>query len=527
MFRAYSNSPNPQESINLYNRMRRDGGCPDNYTFPFLLKACARLLAIKKGNEVHCLSLVVGLELDVFVQNALISMYSQCGLVDVARKLFDEMPKYIRDVVTWNSMISGFIQAGSVDNALTVFDVMLRENDVKPNGVSFASVLTACARGGLLDVGRKIHGLSVCWGFVVDVYVASSLIDMYAKCGELVYARNVFDRCWEKNIVSWTSMIAGYVHSHYFKEAIELFNEMLSFGVKADSPTVACVVSACGHLGLLNQGKWVHMYCEKNGVEMNLKVKNALIDMYSKCADIEKALEIFNGLTHRDVFSWSAMISGLAMNGKCDEALKLFSEMGKCGGIVSPNEVTFLGILSACSHGGFVDKGFYYFELMTRTHNITPTIEHYGCMVDLLGRANLLVEAEKFIRVLPIKPDAVMWRSLLFACRSLGNVKLGEYVARKVEELEPEKGRSEVLLSNIYASASRWNDVKRVRKGMQFQGIHKEPGCSFIELEGIIHEFYVADKSHQQFTDIHETVVQLNEVIASRLFDILEEHYTW
>lgn len=305
----------------------------------------------------------------------------------------------------------------------------------------------------------------------------------------------------------------------FFKEAIELFNKMLSFGVQADSPTVACVVSACGHLGLLNQGKWVHMYCEKNGIEINLKVKNALIDMYSKCGNIQKALEIFHGLTYRDVFSWSAMISGLAMNGKSDEALQLFSEMETCGDIVRPNEVTFLGILSACSHGGFVDEGFDYFESMTRTYNVTPTIEHYGCMVDLLGRANLLVEAEKFIRFLPIRPDAVMWRSLLFACRSHGNIKLAEFAASKIEELEPERRGSRILLSNIYASASRWSDVKRVRKGMVFQGIQKEPGCSFIEISGTVHEFYVADELHHKFTDIYETVLGLNEVIGSKIFD--------
>ncbi|KAI7993571.1 Pentatricopeptide repeat-containing protein [Camellia lanceoleosa] len=433
---------------------------PDKYTFPFVLKACGRLGLIEKGLEIHCLSAKLGLEFDVFVQNGLISMYFQCGFVEFGRMVFDMVPGLVRDVVTWNSVISGYVQSDCCANALKVFGELLDDCAVRPNEVTVVSALTACGRNGFLDLGTKVHGFSVVSGFDLDAFLGSSLVDMYAKCGQLEDARKVFDRIPNRNIVCWTSMIAGYVQSDLYKDAIDLFREMQVVGVRADSPTIACVISACGHSGALHQGRWVHGYCERNHIEMNLPVKNALIDMYSKCGDIEKAVEIFHGITKKDVFSWTAMISGLAMNGLSEKALHFFSQM-EMSNDVRPNEVTFLGVLSACSHSGFVDKGFYYFEAMTRCYGLTPWLEHYGCMVDLLGRANLLVEAVKFIKSLPIRSDVVIWRSLLFACRSHGNVELAEFAANKIEELEPRKCGARVLLSNVYASASRWSDVKR------------------------------------------------------------------
>ncbi|CAL5377141.1 unnamed protein product [Camellia sinensis] len=461
MFQAYSHSSSPLQSLTHYNLMRRSNRViPDKYTFPFVLKACGRLGLIEKGLEIHCLSAKLGLEFDVFVQNALISMYFQCGFVEFGRMVFDMVPGLVRDVVTWNSVISGYVQSDCCANALKVFGELLDDCAVRPNEVTVVSALTACGRNGFLDLGTKVHGFSVVSGFDLDVFLGSSLVDMYAKCGQLEDARKVFDRIPNRNIVCWTSMIAGYVQSDLYKDAIDLFREMQVVGVRADSPTIACVISACGHSGALHQGRWVHGYCERNHIEMNLPVKNALIDMYSKCGDIEKAVEIFHGITKKDVFSWTAMISGLAMNGQSEKALHFFSQM-EMSNDVRPNEVTFLGVLSACSHSGFVDKGFYYFEAMTRCYGLTPWLEHYGCMVDLLGRANLLVEAVKFIKSLPIRSDVVIWRSLLFACRSHGNVELAEFAANKIEELEPRKCGARVLLSNVYASASRWSDVKQ------------------------------------------------------------------
>ncbi|XP_019263060.1 PREDICTED: pentatricopeptide repeat-containing protein At1g08070, chloroplastic-like [Nicotiana attenuata] len=519
LLRAYSHSSFPEQAISLYNQMMRKSMILDNFTFPFVLKACGRLNNFHKGVEVHCVSLKMGFGFDVFVQNALVYMYFQCGVVEFAQKVFDFMPDSGRDVVTWNSMISGYLQCGFCHQAVKTFGKMLHESGVRLNDVSIVSALTACARTGLLDLGKKIHGLIVVYGLVIDVFLGSSLIDMYTKCGQLEDARKVFDRLLDKNAVCWTSMIAGYLQSDMFKEAIELFREMQMAGVNAEPATIACVASACGHSGALDLGRWVHNYCEKSGIEMNLVVKNSLIDMYSKCGLVDKALEVFHLLTNKDVYSWSMMISGLAMNARSDEALQLFSLMEGSSG-VRPNGVTFLGILSACSHGGCVGEGFYYFEKMTGQYKLPPGVEHYGCLVDLLGRANLLVEAMEFIGSMPIQPDAVIWRSLLFACSRHGNVELAEVAAKKISELEPEKCGAHVLLSNAYASASRWKDVRMVRRNMGAEGIQKQPGCSFSEIDGSVHEFLVADSVHCQIGVICDTLQAMNVVLKSRLFEL-------
>ncbi|XP_042477975.1 pentatricopeptide repeat-containing protein At1g08070, chloroplastic-like [Macadamia integrifolia] len=514
MFRAYSCSSSPWESITLYNLMRQNDVLPDNYTFPFILKACSRAQYLEKGEEIHGLGLKLGFEFDVFVQNSLISMYSTCGVIETARRVFDLVPVWVRDLVSWNSMISGYLQRDFCGKALELFCEMKGGSSERPNELTAVSVITACARIGDLNLGRRVHGFVAVNGFVLDVFLVSSLIDMYTKFGRIVDAQNVFDRLQDRNVVCWTSMIAGYTQLGLFKEAMQLFREMQIENVMADEVAIACVASACGHLGALDQGKWVHAYCERNQIEMNLTVKNSLIDMYAKSGDINKALEIFHKLIRRDVFSWSVMISGLAMNGKSKEALDLFSGM-LSSSEVRPNDVTFLGVLSACSQGGLVEMGTYYFNLMTRTYNLSPRIEHYGCMVDLLGRANLLAEAENLIRAMPIEPDAVIWRSLLFSCKINGNIELAEFAAERILELEPRKCGAHILLSNTYAAASRWSDVKRVRKGMYVHAIQKQPGCSFVEINGLIHEFFVADCTHPQTDIIYETIIAMHQLLQS------------
>ncbi|KAK9088677.1 hypothetical protein Scep_027759 [Stephania cephalantha] len=513
MLRAYSNSPSPQQSISLYNLMRTTLISPDKYTFPFVLKACSRVsFAKQKSEEIHAASLKFGFEFDVFVQNALISAYSAFGKVDAACRIFNLVPVWVRDVVSWNSLISGYLQMDLCREALMVFGNMWGENYVRPNGVTMVSALTACARIGELCLGKKIHGFILRNEIDLDVYLESSLIDLYVKCGRPDVAQKVFDRVPERNVVCWTSIIAGYVRAGLFKESISLFREMQMDGVEFDEVTVACVVSACGHFGALDLGRWVHAYCDRSGLEMNLAMKNALIDMYSKCGDIDKAIEIFNGLVQKDVFSWTVMISGLAMNGRSVQALDMFSQMEMSSG-VSPNEVTFLGVLSACSHGGLVKEGYHYYNSMSNNYNIAPRIEHCGCMVDLLGRANLLAEAEKFVTSMPMVPDAVIWRSLLFSSQKYGNLEMAEVAAGKIMELEPGRSGIHVLLSNTYAAASRWTDVKKVRKGMDVGGIRKQPGCSFIEINGVVHEFFVADTFHSQTDKLYETIFRINSLL--------------
>lgn len=440
-------------------------------------------------------------------------MYSVCGEIGSARKAFDSAPDWALDVVSWNSLMSGYLKGSFYGEALWVFGEMVRRL-VRMDRMTPVSALITCGRIGSHDLGRKIHSLVVVNGFGLDFYLGSSLVSMYAKCGDLEGAHKVFDGITGKNVVCWTSMISGYSKSGQFKEAVQLFRQMQLVGVKPDDATMACVVSCCGQLGALDQGRYLHAYYDAKGIGGDLMVKNALIDMYSKCGDIERALQIFWGLTQRDVFSWTAMISGLAMNGHPREALELFSHMEVLGEAV-PNEVTFLGVLSACSHGGLVEEGFYYFGRMIGVYKLSPNIEHFGCLVDLLGRKKLLREMERFIREMPVEPDVVIWRSLIFACRAHGEVKLAEFAAKKMIELEPRKPGGHVLLSNVYAVASRWGDVNRIRRGMNERSIHKAPGCSFIEINGCVHEFFSADSSHHQTKDIHQMLLEISRTMLS------------
>ncbi|XP_072998536.1 pentatricopeptide repeat-containing protein At1g31430-like [Typha latifolia] len=512
----------PRLAISLFDLIRKGGIFPDNYTFTSALKAVSFLSLLASGEKLHALSVKLGFYFDTFLINSLINMYSTCGSVGSARRVFDQAPSGARDVVSWNSMISGFLQNNLCEEALWVFAKMVG-GSIGIDAVTPVSALIACGRIGGINLGKRIHALVVVNGFEMNYYLGSSLVSMYAKCGSVDDARKLFDGMPNRNVVCWTSMISGYTQSGRFRESVKLFREMQVTGVKADDATVASVVSSCAQMGSLDQGRYIHAYCDAYGIGKDLSVKNALMDMYSKCGDVERALQIFRGLVHRDVFSWTVMISGLAMNGYPNEALELFSQMEEQGEIM-PNEVTLLAVLSACSHGGLVEKGFYFFDCMTKVYNLNPKIEHYGCVVDLLGRAKLLTEADKFIREMPVVPDVVIWRSLLFACRAHGDVKLAEHTAQRILKLDPKKCGGHILLSNVYATTSRWSDVNLVRKAIKDWRISKQPGCSFIELNGIVHEFFAADTYHLDIEAIHRVLWGINRLLCfeSRTSDIYE-----
>ncbi|KAG0524306.1 hypothetical protein BDA96_07G199600 [Sorghum bicolor] len=391
-------------------------------------------------------------------------MYSSCSYPATARQVLDSAPQGACDTVSWNTIISGYLRGGMPNKALQAFGQMVKEQ-VTLDDVTLLNALVASAKAGKVKVGRLCHSLVVVNGAGINCYMGSSLISMYAKCGLVEDARKVFHGMHERNVVCWTSMISGYTQLGKFKEAVNLFRDMQITGMKVDDGTIATVVSSCAQMGALDLGRYVHAYCDVHGLGKELSVKNSLIDMYSKCGDINKAHEIFCGLTKRDVFSWTAMIMGFTVNGLCSEALDLFAQM-EGEGKVMPNEVTFLGVLTSCSHGGLVEQGFHHFQRMSMVYKLAPRIEHYGCMVDLLGRAKLLTEAEQFIKNMPIAPDVVVWRSLLFACRACGEVGLAEFVAERILELEPKKCAGHVLLSNVYATTSRWVDVNELRTSM-------------------------------------------------------------
>ncbi|KAK9290892.1 hypothetical protein L1049_009071 [Liquidambar formosana] len=494
-----SSKNNSLEALELYREMLVKGFVPDNYTIPFALKACAQLQLLGLGEAIHGHSVKTGMALDVYVNNTLMRVYAVCGIIRAVRRLFDGMPH--RDLVSWTTLIQAYVKMGFPREGIRAFFQMCDHAKLRADGMTLVIVLSACSKLGDLSMGREIHRYMHENKVNSDVFVGNALVDMYLKCGDADLARKVFDAMPAKNVVSWNSLILGLAQQGEFKEALDVFRKMQSIGVKPDDVTLVGVLNSCANQGVLELGKWVHAYIDRNRIRADGYIGNALVDMYAKCGSIDQAFRVFEAMKCKDVYSYTAMIVGLAMHGQGQNALKLFSEMPKMG--IEPDEVTFVGVLMACSHVGLVEEGWKHFEDMSRVYNLSPQTEHYGCMVDLLGRAGLIDEAEEFIRNMPIEPDAFVWGALLGACRIHGKVELGQSALEKLVKIEPERDGAYILMSNIYSSANRWRDALKLRKAMKERNMTKTPGCSSIELDGVIHEFRKGDKSHPKSKEIY------------------------
>eukprot|EP00253_Pinus_taeda_P001294 PITA_01294 len=498
MTAAYSQNGQMNQALTIFSQMLLTDVKPNSFTMVNVLSAIARSGALEQGKLIHHYAIKSGFETNVFVMNALIDMYAKCSNIEDAHLVFNETAQ--RDVISWTALISGYVQNGLDNEALTHFHQM-RLAGVKPDSVTLVSALSACASSGALQQGKWIHDYIIESKSELDVFVGNSLIDMYAKCGNIEVARQLFDGMSKRNVVSWSAMIAGYAQHGQAKQALALFNEMQLTDVKPNSITMVCVLSSYAQLGALQQGKWIHDYITRSGLETDVFVGTAIIDMYAKCGSIEFARQMFEKMSKRNVVTWNAMIAGYGMHGHGEEALALFSGMKRA--CIKPNHITFISILSACSHAGLVEEGWQYFNSMNQDYCITPSVRHYACMVDLLGRAGHLHEAYNFIKKMPVEPDSGVWGSLLGACRIHCNIEMGECVAERLFELQPENAGYYVLLSNIYAAAGRWDDVAKVRTMMKDQGTDKKAGCSWIEVDGIIHAFIVGDRSHPQSEKIY------------------------
>ncbi|XP_022762651.1 pentatricopeptide repeat-containing protein At4g21065 [Durio zibethinus] len=332
---------------------------------------------------------------------------------------------------------------------------------------------------------------------------------MYAACGLVDTAYKVFELIPEKDVVAWNSVINGFALNGKPNEALTLFREMGLEGVEPDGFTLLSLLSACAEVGALALGRRVHVYMVKVGLTDNLHVNNALLDLYAKCGSIREAKKVFDEMEERNVVSWSSLIVGLAVNGFGNEALQLFNEMGRVG--LVPSEATFVGVLYACSHCGMVDEGFRYFKKMKEEYGILPRIEHYGCMVDLLGRAGLVKEAYQYIQSMPMKPNAVIWRTLLGACTIHGHLTLAEYARARVLKLEPGCSGDYVLLSNLYASEQRWSDAHIMRRKMLREGVKKVPGYSLVELGNHVYEFLMGDRTHPHSEEIFAMLAEITK----------------
>lgn len=399
-----------------------------------------------------------------------------------------------------------------------LFYQMLNEENVLPDKYTFPFVLKSCAYLFALFEGKQVHGQVLKRGFGSDVYINNSLIHFYSSCGCLKHARKVFEEMPERSVVSWNAMINALVELGEFEDALRMFGEMqVSF--EADGYTMQSIIAACANLGALSLGIWAHVYilrkC-KYDVNLEVLINNSLVEMYCKCGALNLAVQVFKGMSNRDVSSWNFMILGFAMHGKVEAALEYFRRMVDEDGLV-PNSITFLGVLSACNHRGLVYEGRKYFHKMVKECNIEPVLEHYGCNVDLLARAGFFDEAFDRILNMPMKPDLVIWRSLLDACcKKDAGLELSEEMARHVIESGGSKSSGAyVLLSRVYASANRWNEVGLIRKLMAEKGVNKEPGCSIVEIDGITHEFFAGDTSHPQTAEIYQHLDVIEEKLKS------------
>lgn len=458
---------------------------------------------LKEGEQIHALIVKFGYGFSCggFVRNTLIHMYATCGKFDIARQLFDEMPE--RSIISWNSMFAGYSNGGEWEEVVKLFYEM-RDSNVAFDEVTMISVLTACGRLGALDLGEWINEYIDANGLKGNSKLVTALIDMYAKCGRIETARNLFDEMLERDVIAWSAMISGYSQSNRCRDALALFHEMQVAKVEPNEVTMVSVLSSCAVLGAFETGKWVHFFIKRKRMRITVTLGTALMDFYAKCGSVENSLEVFEKMPHKNVLSWTVLIQGLASNGRGREALQLFSSMLDLN--IKPNDVTFIGVLSACSHAGLIDEGRQIFDSISRDYGIKPRIEHYGCMVDILGRAGLIDEAYHFITTMPIEPNAIIWRTLLASCKVHKNIEIGEASLKHLVRLAPQHSGDYILLSSIYASVGRWEDALRVRSEMKEKGIKKTPGCTLIEVDGMIYEFFAEDSKHPQSKEIYDTV---------------------
>lgn len=491
MVSCYAENDYFEEAVELFYQMRVIGFKPNNFTFASVLKACLGLGALSAGRSVHGFLLKLHYEVDHFVGLALLDLYTRSGEVADAHQVFAEMPK--TNVIPWSFMIARYAQRDQCQEALDMFHKM-RQALVVPNQFTYASVLQACATKEALGLGKQIHCSVVKVGLDLDVFVSNALMDVYAKCGIIENSVKLFDESPDRNDVTWNTIIVGYVQLGDGEKALSLFSNMLRYQLQATEVTYSSALRACASMAALESGLQIHSLTVKTIYDKDIVVCNAIIDMYAKCGSIKDARLVFDKLDQRDEVSWNAMISGYSMHGLALEAITIFEMMQKTS--CKPNKLTFVGVLSACSNAGLLDQGQAYFNSMTQDYGIEPCIEHYTCMVWLLGRSGHLNKAVKLIEEIPHEPSVMVWRALLGACVVHNNVELGRISAERVLEMEPQDEATHVLLSNIYATARRWGNVASVRKNMKKKGVKKEPGLSWIENQGTVHFFTVGDTSH-------------------------------
>jgi CRISPR-associated protein Cas5t len=486
MIKGYANCNNPTMSLILYKQMLQNGYSPNHFTFPFVLKASSVIYDQAIGKCIHSCIMKSGFEANVYCSTGLLHMYVSCEDMEYGLKVFDNIPKW--NVVAWTCLIAGYVNNNQPREALKVFKDMGNWG-VEANEVTMVNALIACARSRDIDSGRWVHECVRKAGydpFVCEsdsnVILATAILEMYAKCGSLNIARELFNKMPKRNVVAWNCMINGYNQYERYNEALGLFFDMLAGGFCPDKGTFLSVLSVCAHQCALALGETIHAYLLKSNNATDIALATALLDMYAKNGELGSAQEIFNSFEKKDVVMWTSMINGLAIHGHGNEALSMFQIMQEDSSLV-PDHITYIGVLFACSHVGLVEEAQRQFNLMTKRYDIVPEREHYSCMVDLLSRAGHFREAEKLMETMPIQPNIAIWGALLNGCQIHENISVASQVKVRLTELEPIQSGIYILLSNIYANAGKWEEVNRTRKLMKHNRIAKNIGHSSVEMK--------------------------------------------
>ncbi|KAL3520909.1 hypothetical protein ACH5RR_019058 [Cinchona calisaya] len=477
-------------------------------TLQHLIQKCARERTIREGKSCHAQIIQLGFQADDLTSNMLINMYAKCGNLGHARKLFDEMPQ--RSLVSWNTLIGAYTQNGNAEVGLLLFKEMHRDGSCSFSEFTVSGVLCACALVLALIECKQLHAFALKLSFESNVYVSTALLDVYAKCNLIEDANWIFESMPQRSDVTWTSMLVGFVTNELYEEALLLLRRAQRAGVEYNQFTVSSALSACAALTALIEGNQVHAVVCKSSFGSNIYVASTLVDLYAKCGMIKDAYAVFSTVDEKNIVLWNAMVSGFARHGRSLEAMILFEKMQLSG--LCPNQVTYVSVLSSCCHMGLVERGKKYFDMITKEHNLSHNVFHYSCMVDILGRSGLIDEAKDLIDKMSFEATPSMWGSLLASCKVYGNVELAEEAAKCLFEVEPNNAGNHVLLSNVYASRGRWEDVARARTLLKESEAKKVRGISWIEIKDKVHTFMVGERNHPRISEIY-----------GRLDDFLEE----
>ncbi|XAR65413.1 hypothetical protein NMG60_11009539 [Bertholletia excelsa] len=564
MISGFARKGSFRTAMDMFTEMLKSGVVPNQVTFSSILKCCSGLNELRRGKAIHGWIISHGIELDIPLANSILDLYVKCGISGYAEKLFQAMVE--KDTVSWNIMISAYLGIGDMEKSMDLFrqlplkdvatwntiidghvrmgferqalGLLYQMVAIGPsfNKFTFSIALVLVSSLSLVGLGRQIHGMVLRFGVHNDSYIRNSLIDMYCKCGEMEKALTVFQYLvrrteeskifYDKSIagsVLWSSMITGYIQNGRLEDALRLFGTMIYEGIEMDKFTLTSIVSGCGNAGLLLLGQQIHSHILKVGHNTDVFLNSAMIHTYAKCGGLDDAWSIFKLSNARNIVLWTTMISSYASHGQGKKAIGLFDLMLSEG--IMPNEVAFLGVLTACSHAGLLEEGCNYFNLMIDVYGIKASIEHFTCMIDLFGRAGRLNMIVDFIYKNEISHVGAVWKAFLSSCRIHKNVQMAKWVSQELLKLGDSEAGLYILLSNTCATSSRWEEVGKIRNLMKERGIKKQPGQSWLQLKDEVHVFVTGDRSHQRIAEIYayleRLITRLKEIGYSKDVDMV------